>query len=48
MTIETIPLNKLSVWKGNVRKTGAGIGLDELKGVDQRSWTSQPSHGAED
>ncbi len=31
MSIETIPLNKLSVWKGNVRKTGAEIGLDELK-----------------
>lgn len=28
--IITIPLNKLTPWKGNVRKTGATVGLDEL------------------
>lgn len=26
----SIPLNKLTVWTGNVRKTGAGEGIDEL------------------
>lgn len=26
----SVPLNKLSVWTGNVRKTGAGEGIDEL------------------
>jgi ParB-like nuclease family protein len=26
----TIPLNKLTAWEGNVRKTGAGDNLDEL------------------
>ncbi len=30
MTVETIPLSKLSAWKGNVRKTAVTEGLDEL------------------
>lgn len=29
--VQHIPLNKLSLWKGNVRKTGAKEGLDELR-----------------
>jgi len=29
-TIITIPLNKLTAWDGNVRKTGAADGIDEL------------------
>ena len=28
--ITEIPFNKLVLWKGNVRKTGAETGLDEL------------------
>ena len=31
MSVETIPLSKLSAWKGNVRKTAITEGLDELK-----------------
>lgn len=29
-TIQTIPLNKLTLWPGNVRKTDAQAGIDEL------------------
>jgi ParB family transcriptional regulator, chromosome partitioning protein len=31
LPIGTIPLNKLVPWEGNVRKTGANDGIDELK-----------------
>src|SRR5271167_2714519 len=31
LTTASIPLNKLVLWEGNVRKTGADEGLDELK-----------------
>ena len=42
--IETlsIPLNKLSVWSGNVRKTGAGEAIDELAASIEAHGLLQP------
>jgi len=38
----SIPLNKLSVWSGNVRKTGAGEAIDELAASIESHGLLQP------